>query len=98
METILIRYRVRPEHLAEHLRLLAAVHEELARTNPAGLRYLTLRLDGGRSFVEVVRGPDLPGPLPEMESFRRYRAGLDDRCDERSMVECTVTGSYGFVM
>ncbi|MFI7488789.1 hypothetical protein ACIBXA_10460 [Micromonospora echinaurantiaca] len=55
VETILIRYRVRPEHLSE-----------------------------------------LPGPLPSLESFRRYRAGLEDRCEERATFDFTVVGSYGF--
>ncbi|MEU1750179.1 hypothetical protein [Micromonospora arida] len=96
METILIRYRVRPEDLAEHMVLLRAVHEELARTRPAGLRYVTLRLDDGRSFVDIAVGPELPGPLPGMESFRRFRVGLEGRCEERSSAGFTVAGSYGF--
>ncbi|MEV6813018.1 hypothetical protein [Micromonospora sp. NPDC051296] len=95
METILITYQVRPDCLAEHLTLLGAVHEELARLRPAGFRYLTLRLDDGHRFVEVAMGPELPGPLPALESFRRYRAALDERCEERSTAEFTVLGSHG---
>ncbi|SCG61310.1 hypothetical protein GA0070609_3703 [Micromonospora echinaurantiaca] len=96
VETILIRYRVRPEHLAEHLLLLRAVHDEVARVRPSGLRYVTFQLDDERSFVDVAMGPELPGPLPSLESFRRYRAGLEDRCEERATFDFTVVGSYGF--
>ncbi|PZG23053.1 hypothetical protein C1I95_04075 [Micromonospora craterilacus] len=95
METILITYQVRPDRLAEHLTLLGAVHEELVRLGPPGFRYLTLRLDDGHRFVDVAMGPDLPGPLPELESFRRYRAGLEERCEQRSTAGFTVLGSYG---
>jgi len=35
-------------------------------------------------FVELAVAPELPGPLPVMESFRRYRTGLEDRCESRS--------------
>jgi hypothetical protein len=96
METILINYRVRAEHLSEHLRLLRAVHEEVARTRPAGLRYVTLQLDDERSFVDIAMAPELPGPLPGLESFRRYRPGLEDRCEQRTTSGFTVLGSYGF--
>ncbi|MEU2666709.1 hypothetical protein [Micromonospora sp. NPDC007220] len=96
METIIISYRVRAGHLSEHLRLLGAVHEEVARTRPAGLRFVTLQLDDERSFVDVAVALELPGPLPELESFRRYRPGLEDRCEQRSTSGFRVLGSYGF--
>ncbi|MFG2103766.1 hypothetical protein ACGFJ5_24575 [Micromonospora echinaurantiaca] len=46
--------------------------------------------------MSVAIGPELPGPLPSLESFRRYRAGLEDRCEERATFDFTVVGSYGF--
>ncbi|WBB89676.1 hypothetical protein [Verrucosispora sp. WMMC514] len=95
METLLITYRVRPDRLDEHLALLDAVHRDLARLRPPGFRYLTLRLDDGLSFVDVVIGPDLPGPLPSLESFGRFRARLEERCEQRSTTEFSVLGSYG---
>ncbi|PZF89072.1 hypothetical protein [Micromonospora deserti] len=57
---------------------------------------MTLQLEDGRSFVDIALAPELPGPLPQMESFRRYRAGLEDRCEERSTSGFTTVGSYGF--
>ncbi|MFC7545321.1 hypothetical protein [Plantactinospora sp. GCM10030261] len=96
VDAIFIQYRVRPECLDGHLALLRSVQEEVARRRPAGLRLLTLRLADGRTFVDVAMGPDLPEPLPSLESFRRFRADLEERCEERSMSEVTVLGSYGF--
>ncbi|GIJ10290.1 hypothetical protein ACFFMR_02495 [Micromonospora andamanensis] len=95
VDTLLISYRVRADRIDEHLALLDAVHQELARVRPPGFRYLTLRLDDGLSFVDVVMGPDLPRPLPSLESFSRFRAELDERCEQRSTAEFTVRGSYG---
>ncbi|MFI7551171.1 hypothetical protein ACN26Z_11875 [Verrucosispora sp. WMMD703] len=95
METLLITYRVRPDRLDEHLTLLDAVHRDLARLDAPGFRYLTLRLDDGLSFVDVVMGPELPQPLPSLESFGRFRAGLEERCEQRSTAGFTVLGSYG---
>ncbi|MER7460107.1 hypothetical protein [Micromonospora sp. NPDC126480] len=96
METIVIQYRVRPDQVTTHLALLRAVYAELARSRPAGLRFVTLQLDDGCSFVDIALAPELPGPLPRLESFRRYRAGLEDRCLERSTSGFTEVGSYGF--
>ncbi len=91
----MITYVVRPDRLAEHLTLLGAVHEELARLRPPGFRYLALRLDSGHRFVDIAMGPELPGPLPALESFQRYRADLEERCEQRSSAGFTVLGSYG---
>jgi len=38
--------------------------------------------------VEFVEGPELPEPLARLESFQRYRVGLDDRCEgDREFLE-----------
>jgi hypothetical protein len=79
---MMISYRVRADRVDEHHRLLAEVFAELHATQPGGLRYDAHVLADGRSFVDVVEGPDLPAPLPRLSAFQRYRDGLDDRCDE----------------
>ncbi|MFI7078838.1 hypothetical protein ACIBO1_16225 [Micromonospora sp. NPDC049903] len=91
---MLIRYRVRPDRLDEHLTLLTAVYDELARSAPEGLRYVTLRLDDGYTFVDVVSGPHLPDPLPSLPAFGRFRARLEERCEQQEMAEATVLGTY----
>ncbi|GGM03732.1 hypothetical protein [Micromonospora yangpuensis] len=55
---------------------------------------MTLRLDDGCTFVEVVSGPHLPDPLPSLAAFRRFRAGLAERCDLQEMAAATVSGAY----
>jgi hypothetical protein len=95
MTTALLQYEVRPEELDEHLRLLRAVFAELDAARPEGLRYATWQLDDEVRFVELVAGEDLPHPLPALASFRRYRAGLDERCVQRSFTELTEVGRFG---
>ncbi|MER7336025.1 MULTISPECIES: hypothetical protein [unclassified Micromonospora] len=46
--------------------------------------------------ILITVAPELPGPLPGLESFQRYRPGLEDRCEQRSTSGFTVLGSYGF--
>ena len=49
-----VRYRTKPEHADENARLVGAVFAELAADDPGGLRYVTLRLEDGVSFVHVA--------------------------------------------
>lgn len=91
----IMRYRIRTSDLDTHLALLQAVYAELADVQPAGLDWTTYQLDDPTSFLEVVSGPDLPEPLPHLTTFQRYRAGLEDRCDEPPVfTETRQVGSY----
>ncbi|CAA9459717.1 MAG: hypothetical protein AVDCRST_MAG02-2058 [uncultured Rubrobacteraceae bacterium] len=96
MDRMMIRYRVKPDELERHLELLRDVYEELESTKPEGFRWATFRINDETSFVDVVSGNGLPGPLPQLESFRRYRATLDDRCEGRAATELEEVGSYRF--
>ncbi len=96
MTTALITYRVKPHELDRHLELLRAVYAELEASDAQGLRYATFQLDDAGGFVEVVMGEDLPQPLPRLEAFRRYRADLDERCEERTFTELAEIASFRF--
>lgn len=96
MDRMMIRYKVKPDQVQRHLELLDAVYEELESTRPDGFRWSTFRLEDGLTFVDFVAGENLPEPLPRLESFRRYRASLDERCDERFASELHEVGSYRF--
>lgn len=96
MDRMMIRYRVQPKQLQHNLTLVRGLYDELATTRPSGLRYVTLQLDDELTFVDIAIGPDLPGPLPGLESFRRFRSGIEDRCDERIASPFTEVGSYGW--
>jgi hypothetical protein len=91
-----MRYTVKPDRLAEHLALLRAVYDELAVERPVGFHWASYRVrEHPASFVEVVIGDDLPGPLPGLPAFQRYREGLDDRCDgSREFLDLDEVGAY----
>lgn len=90
-----MRYTVTADDLQTHLDLLADVYDELATTRPDGIAWTTYRVTGTRTFVELVDGPDLPQPLPELATFQRYRGGLDARCEgDREFLEVEKVGSF----
>ena len=95
MLQVIVRYSVKPEHVAENERLVRAVFEELGAGGPAELRYAVFALEDGVSFVHVAVMPDGQNLLPEVEAFRRFRAGLADRCEAPPVrSEGRVVGSY----
>ena len=91
----LMRYTVKPDHLHAHLELLRAVYDELADTRPDGIAWATYQVADTSTFVEFVEGPELPSPLPQLSAFRRYRIGLDERCEgELEFLELHEIGSF----
>jgi hypothetical protein len=76
MRRVIVRYRVKPDRVAENEELVRAVYAELAGVQPEGLRYATVKLDDGVTFVHVaVHERDNPcrGSRPSGRS-RRARA------------------------
>jgi hypothetical protein len=96
MHQHIVRYKIKPTQVARHEKLVRAVHDELARTQPAGLRYATFKLDDGVSFVHLVREIEgAANSLPEVSAFNEFRAGLRERCDEVPVrAELTIVGAY----
>ena len=86
MSKVMVRYKVKPERVAENEQLVRAVYEELNRTQPDGLRYATFRLEDGVSFVHIAFEEDDTNGLPEVEAFRAFTREIDDRCDEQPVV------------
>src|SRR5512145_601593 len=77
VKRVMIRYRVKPDPVAENEHLVRDVYEELARTRPEGLRYGTFKLDDGVSFVHLaVHAEDNPrsGKSRRSGGFRRESA------------------------
>jgi hypothetical protein len=85
MTHVIVRYRVKPEQAEHNAELVRAVYAELHRTGPAGLRYATYRLDDGVTFVHVSSSEGA-SPLPGVEAFQRFQAGIGERCDEPPVV------------
>jgi hypothetical protein len=94
----MVRYRVKPDRVAENEQLVRAVYDELQRTGPAGLHYGTFRLGDGVSFVHLassVETEDGQSPLSQVQAFKRFQENIDDRCDERPAVtELHEIGSF----
>lgn len=96
MRTVMVRYQVRPDAAAENERLIQQVFEQLARDKPAGLRYQSIKLADGVSFVHFAshEGPG-PNPLTQLEAFKAFTSGIRDRWIEQSVtVEAEVVGAY----
>jgi len=97
MRQVIVRYKIKPEHVAENERLIAAVFAQLQRDAPAGLRYTSFKLDDGASFVHVasVETSDGSNPLVALEAFRQFSSTIKDRCEEPPMsTEAVAIGSY----
>jgi hypothetical protein len=94
----MVRYKLKAERVAENERLVVAVYDELARLKPAGLRYATLRLDDGISFMHIVSHEEKDGAnaLTALPAFKAFSAGIKERCVEPpTRVSLEVVGSYG---
>jgi hypothetical protein len=84
-----IRYRVRPEHVAENERLITGVFRELEAKRPSDMRYFVLALPDG-TFIHVAGGE-----ITTLESHREFRTGIDARCLETpKAVDAKVVGEW----
>ena len=87
MRHVMVRYKVKPERAAENERLVRAVYEELARTQPDWLQYAAFKLDDGVSFVHMASiAGDGQNELAQVTAFKRFRHELAERCDEPPVV------------
>ncbi|MDX6630710.1 MAG: hypothetical protein QOH00_2956 [Gaiellales bacterium] len=82
MRQVMVRYKVKPERVAENEQLVRAVYEELGDTAPDGLRYATYVLEDGLSFVHIATTQDGENPLGRVQAFKRFTANVAERCDE----------------
>lgn len=98
MTAVAVRYRVHPGRAEENAALVRAVYRELAQQAPEGFRYATFVEADGVSFVHVaVMAPGVEAPLTSLASFRAFRAGLDERCEEGPVsTPLTPVGGYGW--
>ncbi|MGJ7507073.1 hypothetical protein [Variovorax sp. GT1P44] len=95
----MVRYKLKPDRVAENESLSRTVYEALHRLRPTGLRYATFRLADGVSFVHISshEEPDGSNALTALPEFKAFAAGIRDRCEEPPVaVDMTEIGSYGF--
>jgi hypothetical protein len=99
MKRMMVRYKVRPDRVAENERYVAGVFEQLKREQPAGLRYATFKLDDGVSFVHIVshEAADGGNVLTALSAFNAFTSTIRDRCEEPPVAtDLQEIGSYAF--
>jgi hypothetical protein len=94
-EHTIVRYRLKPECVAENEALVAEVFEALARTAPTDLRYACLKLDDGVTFVHIVQNRAGAAQLPQLPAFKKFTSQIRERCAEPPAANSfTVVGSF----
>jgi len=95
MKRTLIRYKTKPELADGNAELIARVFAELKAANPAGIRYLSLRLEDD-TFVHFVEAEaDAANTLPGLAAFKAFQNGIRERCDEPPLARgVTIVGNY----
>jgi hypothetical protein len=95
MKHKLVRYRVKPEAVAENRRLVEAVFEALQAQSPEDFSYLVIELGDG-SFVHLVTDSgDGAFELGDLSAVQAFRRGIAERCDEQPQVsDASIIGRY----
>ncbi|MFD5628766.1 hypothetical protein [Streptomyces sp. NPDC127072] len=79
MTVLLVRSTVRPEFVADLEASRAKMFTAIERERPVGVRYASYRLADGVTYVaelEIAEGVE--NPLPGIEEFREFQAGLKE--------------------
>jgi hypothetical protein len=95
MRRVLIRYRLKPEHVERNEELVRAVYEELRRAAPSGFRYTTFKLEDGVSFMHISESEGEDSPMAGLASAQEFQREIADRCEEQPVIaKLTEIGSY----
>ncbi len=92
-----IRYSTKPESADENQRLVEDVYAELAARDPGGMRYATLRLADGVTFIHIFMtdSDDTPNTMGDIAAFVEFQRELAQRCVEQPAAQAaSVVGSY----
>lgn len=97
METIIVRYKLKPGRVEENEQLVRAVFRELHQASPEGFNYASFKMEDGISFTHIVVNENEGGtPLSALPAFKKFQTGIKDRCDELPVVShVTTIGTYG---
>jgi hypothetical protein len=97
MPTVVVRYETTPDRADENQALIERVFAELNEVQPDGLRYASLRLADGVSFVHIasVASADGSNPLTELPAFTEFVQAIGDRTAVKPVsTDATVVGAY----
>lgn len=79
MKYTMVTYTVTPGREKENADLVRAVFDELAETQPPGLRYAVFQLPNTREFVHLYGDEGSPSGLQPLASFQAFVAGAPER-------------------
>src|SRR3977135_1655935 len=100
MAVTVVRYRTKPDRADENQARIEQAFAGAPGARPDGLRYMTVRLADGVSFIHVasVETDDGVNPLLTTPAFGEFQREIADRVEEGPVVtEATVVGSYEFL-
>jgi len=100
MKKILVRYRIKANKVAENEQLVKEVYEQLHVIQIEGLRYATIKLEDGVTFVHIAyhENEQVSKELGSLPAFRKFTENINDRCDEPPLVSSvSIVGSYNFI-
>ena len=100
MNTVMVRYQVKPDRVEENRAYIAPVFDALNATRPAGLRYASFQMPDGVSFVHMVTvsTDDGESPLAKLQPFKDFVADIGARCDvPPEITELSLVGNYKLV-
>jgi quinol monooxygenase YgiN len=94
---VMIRYRLKPDHVQQGRELIRGVYAEIESVQPAWLRQATFQLDDKVSFVTFAELDD-PSRHADMPAFQAYRRTINQLCDEPPALSMLhEVGSYRFI-
>lgn len=99
MGTVVVRYRPKPDRADENQRLVEAVFDELAASDPGGVRYATWRLSDG-TFVHIADVEGESNPLAGIAAFAEFQNDIAERCEPGDGPDpraANLVGSYRFL-
>jgi len=97
ISNVVVSYQLKPEAMAEHIRLIEAVFAQLHGEKPQNLEYKVVRLDDGVSFVHISTSDTLDGanPLPAMSAFGEFGRDIAARvATSPAPTGAALVGSY----
>jgi hypothetical protein len=93
---VMVRYQTTAEAAEANRELVEQVYAELHAGNPDGLRYVTIQLPDGVTFVHLAIVDAAENPLSQVTAFQNFQHGLAERLVEGPTVqEVRVVGLYG---
>ena len=96
-KTVIVRYKVEPEHAERNRELVQAVYSELDLTRLADFNYATFVIDDRVSFVHLAAHGHETNPLANLPAFQAFQEGIRERCAEQPVeTELDTIGSYGW--